>query len=330
MFIICYFLCESDMHSGNFGVQDLGKEKVIFKIDMAESLDHGMLKTPLELSALKKNPYIAEKHYQGMSEIRLPQRYVKSDSFQNEKLATIKLIANTPFSFFEDIIRSIITSDFHAHQQTICQKFIASCKDEKTIITLKEMASKIKASEYDVESLIKLLKKRHEKWKLLAFEKNIEQDFSLADAKSFYKQLDLCDDSDSENLEEGFSSSESNLSGLYTGVSFFKESKDIKSKCDDISSRTKNISFLLTSQRSPNIFEGRNEYRKFALLSAYEKAQIMMDNCYSILTKISGLGLSTTELDLHKNSIESTLKQLPNPQVIEELQEMVMDLITED
>lgn len=89
MFIICYFLCETDMHSGNFGLQDIGDEKRAFRIDMAESLDYEMLRTTLTLSSLQKIPYIVEQHYHGVDQSSLPQSYVSSESFQNEKIARV-------------------------------------------------------------------------------------------------------------------------------------------------------------------------------------------------------------------------------------------------
>lgn len=245
MFVICYFLCETDMHSGNFGVQDLGEGKRIFRIDMAESLDYDMLRTTLELSSLKKIPYIVEEHYQGITEMSLPQNYVNSDCFQNEKLAIIKLIASTPFSFFEDIIRNTVTSDLYAHQQAMFHKLIASSEDEETILSIKEVASKIEACEYDLESLIKLLKNRHEQWKLLACEENIEQDFSLADTTLFYKQLELYNDNDpdqSDKLEEDeLFSLDSNLSDLYLGVGFFQQPKHINNEDEDVLAKTGDI-----------------------------------------------------------------------------------------
>ncbi|HIF0233147.1 TPA: hypothetical protein ACXYK5_003094 [Legionella pneumophila] len=229
MFVISYFLCETDMHSGNFGVQDLGEERRAYRIDMVESLDLEMLRTTLELSSLKQIPYIAEKHYQGMTEMDLPQGYVKSDDFQNEKLAMIQLIADTPFSFFENIIRTTITSNLYEHQQTVLQKLVATVavEDKDAVISMQETASKMDASENNVDFLLNLLKNRHERWRLLACKENIEQDFSLADASLFYKQLELYDrDSTNSEDEESFSLG-SNFSDLSSGVGFFNHSKEM-------------------------------------------------------------------------------------------------------
>ncbi|HHF7376154.1 hypothetical protein [Legionella bozemanae] len=241
MFIICYFLCETDMHSGNFGLQDTGKEKRTFRIDMAESLDYEMLRTTLTLSSLQKIPYIVEQHYHGVDENSLPQNYVSSESFQNEKIAMIKLIANTPFSFFEDIIRTTITSDLYTHQQIMFDKCLALVEDEEEITSMKNAFSKIEANECDIESLIKLLKNRHEQWQLLALEKNLDQDFSLANPSLFMKELNLYhgNTSESEGEEElSYSDQGISLNNSYSGIGFFPSPKndgneDNQSKTND-------------------------------------------------------------------------------------------------
>ncbi|MCW8472053.1 hypothetical protein OQJ19_15580 [Fluoribacter gormanii] len=241
MFIICYFLCETDMHSGNFGLQVTGKEQRTFRIDMAESLDYEMLRTTLTLSSLQKIPYIVEQHYHGVDESSLPQNYVGSESFQSEKIAMIRLIANTPFSFFEEIIRTTITSDFYTHQQIMLYKCLALVEDEEEIISMKNDFSNIEASECDIESLIKLLKNRHELWQLVALEKNLDQDFSLANPSLFMKEIHLyCGNtSESEGDDElSYLDQGTIMNHSYSGIGFFSSpqndgNEDNQSKADD-------------------------------------------------------------------------------------------------
>lgn len=241
MFIICYFLCETDMHSGNFGLQDTGGEKRTFRIDMAESLNYEMLRDTLTLSSLQKIPYIVEQHYHGVDESSLPQNYVSSESFQSEKIAMIKLIANTPFSFFEDIIRTTITSDLYTHQQIMLDKCIALVDEEEVISSMKNDFSKIKANEFDIESLIKLLKNRHEQWQFVALEKNLDQDFSLANPLLFMKELNVYHVNTSESEEDELSYSEqgTSLNNSYSGIGFFPSLKNDDN--EDHQSKTNNF-----------------------------------------------------------------------------------------
>ncbi|WP_115712613.1 hypothetical protein [Legionella sainthelensi] len=235
MFIICYFLCETDMHSGNFGLQDIGEEKRTLRIDMAESLDFDMLRTSLTLSSLQKIPYIVEQHYHGVDQASIPQNYVRSESFQSEKIAMIKLIAETPFSFFEDIIRTTITSDLYSHHQIMFNKILTLVEDEEKIISIKNDFSNIKVSDYDLESLITLLKSRHEQWQLLALANNLDQDFSLASPSLFMKELNSYyqDASDSEAEDKlSYSEQGANPNHSYLGLSFFPSPKNVNTNKD--------------------------------------------------------------------------------------------------
>ncbi|KTD59614.1 hypothetical protein Lsai_0525 [Legionella sainthelensi] len=202
---------------------------------MAESLDFDMLRTSLTLSSLQKIPYIVEQHYHGVDQASLPQNYVGSESFQSEKIAMIKLIAETPFSFFEGIIRTTITSDLYTHHQIMLNKLLTLIEDEEKIISMKNDFSNIKVSDYDLESLIKLLKSRHEQWQLLALENNLDQDFSLANPSLFRKELNSYyqDTSDSEEEDELSDSEQvTNPNHSYLVISFFPSPKHVSTNKD--------------------------------------------------------------------------------------------------
>lgn len=223
MYVLCYFLCETDMHTGNFGFQNTDSSKRIFRIDMAESLDFDMLKIPLELSSLKKIPYIVEENYYGTDENFLPRSYVSSERFQKEKNTMIQLIAHTPFSFFEAIIRETVTSDLYAHKQALLTKFTKLIDQEETIAEMKVDFSKIDHSECDQASLIELLKNRHQQWQQLALEKNIEQDDSLADPGLFLEALSRVQDNESESDDEVIlAADEKEATQVERPVGFFK------------------------------------------------------------------------------------------------------------
>lgn len=199
LFVISYFLGETDMQSKNYGMQVQANEQKAFKIDMAEALDYKMLKTPPSLSALKRIPYIVEQEFYGVHEEDLPTFYVGSAYFQNEKIAMIRLIASTPFSLFENIIRSTISSDFYSHQKAMFEKFQELAQDEQAIHALKESFSKIDPQEYNLESLIQVLKERHEQWQSIILHNNLEQDFSLAPQREFMRELNALQTDSSDN-----------------------------------------------------------------------------------------------------------------------------------
>ncbi|STX50849.1 Uncharacterised protein [Legionella busanensis] len=214
IFIIWYFIGQIDTHSGNYGLADLDNKCLAFGLDMAEALDFEMLKEPLKLSALKKIPYIVEENYEGVSELILPKNFVASKSFQDEKFAMITLIADTPFTVFESIIRETITSSLSVHRRIMLEKSLVHVEDESTRELIQASLNQSDPEDYSVDALIRYLKSRYEKWKLLVkenLEQDFAQDFSLADATLFLKESekyhndDLSDDnsleSEVENLE---------------------------------------------------------------------------------------------------------------------------------
>lgn len=225
IFVIWYFLCQTDTHSGNYGLSNLSPERKAFGLDMAEALDFEMLKTALELSSLQRIPYIVERHYQGVSEQSLCRDFVASPFFQGEKIALIKLIANTPLVEFETIIREVVTSNFYEHLQTMFHQIPAFANDE-----FKESLAKTEPSDYSIDALIKFLEKRHQQWQFLAVE-DLTQDYSLAENLRFMQEANLYhgksssstnsdDEQDVETTPSDYSSNDNSL--LYAEHRFFE------------------------------------------------------------------------------------------------------------
>ncbi|WP_131783289.1 hypothetical protein [Legionella gresilensis] len=215
IFIIWYFIAQTDTHSGNYGLAALDNKKLAFGLDMAEALDFEMLGESLELSALKKIPYLVEKNYEGVSELILPKNLVASRTFQDEKFAMIKLIADTPFTVFEAIIRETITSSLSIHRKIMLEKSLAHVEDESTRELIQASLKQSDPEDYSVDALIRYLKSRYEKWKLLVKEnlkEDFAQDYSLADSTLFLKETekynndDLINDNSLENEVENLES----------------------------------------------------------------------------------------------------------------------------
>ena len=192
IFILSYFLCESDMHSGNYGFQNSAQEKKAFRIDLADALERKMLEMPLTLEALNQLPYRAEEYYQGVCELDLPRDYVNSEAFQYEKNEMIHCIAKTPSDVFETILR-----------ETITEGFLVDYDDSDSI----ESDSDEEESSYNprVEQLITLLKKRHDDWKNLILTGQLYQDNRYASEEEFQMIIDSFKqytDDISDNSEE--------------------------------------------------------------------------------------------------------------------------------
>ncbi|MGQ3888677.1 hypothetical protein ACQUW5_06540 [Legionella sp. CNM-1927-20] len=209
IFIIWYFIAQTDTHSGNYGLAGLDNILLAFGLDMAEALDFEMLQKPLELSALKKIPYFVEENYEGVSELILPKSLVASKAFQDEKFAIIKLIADTSFAVFEAIIRETITSSFSIHRKIMLEKCLAFAEDEATRELIQSSLKQNDPADYSVDALISCLKSRHEKWKSIVKEnlkEDFAQDFSLSNPTLFSKESEKYQgDSlrDSISLERG-------------------------------------------------------------------------------------------------------------------------------
>ncbi|STX55801.1 Uncharacterised protein [Legionella beliardensis] len=206
VFIIWYFIGQTDTHSGNYGLAESDNKLLAFGLDMAEALDFEMLKKPLELLTLKKIPYYVEENYEGVSEDILSKHFVASKNFQNEKFAMIKLIADTPFEVFESIIRNTITSSFSIHKRIMLEKCLAYTEDEPSRETILAMlSSPDEPEDYSVEALIAHLKSRHEQWKLLTENlKNFEQDFSLSNPTLFFKESEKYHHADTSSDDDSF------------------------------------------------------------------------------------------------------------------------------
>lgn len=181
IFILSYFLCEADMHSGNYGFQNNAQEKKAFRIDLADALDRKMFEMPLTLEALNQIPYRVEESYQGVCEADLPRDYVNSEAFQREKNEMIHRISNTPFEVFETILR-----------ETITDTFLADFADSPLLDSIESDSDEEEPSSHNsrLEKLVILLKKRHDDWKKLVLEGTLEQDYSYASEEEFQRTLD--------------------------------------------------------------------------------------------------------------------------------------------
>lgn len=220
VWIIWYFLCQSDTHSGNYGTSTNKKENLAFGLDMAEALDFKMMESPVTLLALNKIPYIVEEHFFGMSEDSLPCDYVASENFQQEKKLMIQLIGSTPFEVFESIIRETVTSDYYTHQKVMMAKLIKLTEDPQVIHSMTKELSKIAPQQFSIDALIQLLKNRHQQWQHVMTEE-LEQDFSLAPSSLFMQAMNRYQQNDSESEEEntGFIYSQES----YPTCSFFPQ-----------------------------------------------------------------------------------------------------------
>ncbi|CDZ76834.1 hypothetical protein BN59_01110 [Legionella massiliensis] len=206
VFIIWYFIGQTDTHSGNFGLANSAGIRLAFGLDMAEALDFEMLSQPLTLLALKQIPYIVEEHYHGVCEDTLPPSFVTSEPFQQEKLAITKKIAETPFEIFETIIRETITSNFSIHQRIMLEKTLQSIDDASIKEELLANFEQENFKDYSIDALIQVLKTRHKNWKLLFQEnpeENFSQDYSLSAHSIFFEALDQFHGGASDSSENG-------------------------------------------------------------------------------------------------------------------------------
>lgn len=209
MFILSYFLAETDMHGDNYGGQLMNHFLKAYRIDMAESLDFGMLANEPSLTALQRMPYHVEAQFHGVTELVFPKEYIASPNFQNEKKDMIQLIAAKPFAFFADIIRSTVTKDFYSHQQamrTHMNIFMARHMDEESIADLNAVYDSMNPNDFSTNRLIELLGKRHACWQNLAGQ-NLEQDYSLASHDQYNAEASLYHEAESDNEEDNSGSS---------------------------------------------------------------------------------------------------------------------------
>lgn len=213
IFVIWYFICQTDTHSGNYGLVNDTDIKA-YGLDMAECLDFNMLNQPLTLSALKQIPYIVEEHYHGVCEDQLPTSFVADDEFQQEKLTIIKKIAETPFEIFETIIRETITSNFSIHQRIMMEKSLSLIEDASVKQELLATFEQENSKDYSINALVQALKTRHETLKLLVQEnpdENFSQDYSLSDHSIFFEALNQFHGGTSSTSESGDEDQKYNL-----------------------------------------------------------------------------------------------------------------------
>ncbi|OCH97853.1 hypothetical protein A8135_01120 [Legionella jamestowniensis] len=227
VWVIWYFLCQSDTHSGNYGTSTNEHDKLSFGLDMAEALDFKMMESPDLLLALKRIPYIVEEHFFGVSEDNLPRDYVASKNFQNEKKSMIRLVGATSFDVFESIIREVVTSDYYTHQKVMMTKLIKFNQDPEVINSITEEFSKIAPEQFSVNALIQLLKNRHQQWQQLMTDE-LEQDFSLASSSIFVQEMNRYHQDDSESDEESTDIIYSQAS--YPAYSFFPKDSQLESE----------------------------------------------------------------------------------------------------
>ncbi|KTD32725.1 hypothetical protein Lnau_2373 [Legionella nautarum] len=202
--MLYYFLCGTDNHSGNFGIQRLGQDEKTYRLDMPDCFDLNFLAQTLELRSLQRIPYIVEEHFDGDYPYSLPVAYVMTPGFQNEKRAMIKKIAETSFSQFEEILRATITTDAYSHVQAMTTLMIAShLLNEKQIEEMKARVETIKSEEFSLDHMINLFKLRHSQWRqIVEINPVIEQDLTLADPKKFMAEERLYHNNSSSDEEE--------------------------------------------------------------------------------------------------------------------------------
>lgn len=206
--VIYYFICGTDNHSENHGMQKSDLSEKAFRIDMPEAFDLEMLNQKLQLSSLQQMPYIVEEHFEGDNPMFLPQRYVMSAQFQKEKMDIIQKIATTPFSQFEKILRDTLTVDHYSHLKVSMQLMINQLDfDDAQIEEMEADFSRIKPESNSLETMIALFKSRHETWHQLVAENPVMiQDLTLADPIKFMAELNKyhssSDSSESERDDE--------------------------------------------------------------------------------------------------------------------------------
>ena len=202
--ILYYFLCGTDNHIGNFGMQRIEQDEKTYRIDMAESFELDFLKQALELGSLQRIPYLVEEHFDGDSSYQLPVAYVMTPWFQNEKKSMIKKIAETPFSKFEEILRDTITTDTYSHVQAMTALMAdLNLVDKEQIEVMRASIALMNPEEFSLSYMINLFKLRHSKWMQIVEENpTIEQDLTLSDPSKFTAESELYHNNSSSDEEK--------------------------------------------------------------------------------------------------------------------------------
>lgn len=245
--ILYYFLCGTDNHSENYGMQKIGLLEKSFRIDMPEAFDFEMLNEHLKLSSLEQIPYIVEKNFEGDNPNYLPQSYVSSTYFQKEKQEIIKRIAETPFSKFEQVLKDTMTVDHYSHLETMMKHMMKYIDlDDSQLQSMQEELLKINPEQHSLSNMIGLLKSRHQRWCQLSAENPvITQDLSLSDPVRFLAELNIyhcnTDSSDCESCDNFDDSDCQEIAAENSSLGFFSNSTEIQ-QTEDLSAPIKNNS----------------------------------------------------------------------------------------
>ena len=80
---------------------------------------------------------------------------VAFEEFQQEKLAVIKQIAETPFEIFETIIRETVTSNFAIHQRIMMEKCLSlrEVRTSQDLVALREQLKTLQKPDHSADHL---------------------------------------------------------------------------------------------------------------------------------------------------------------------------------
>lgn len=118
---IAYFFGQSDIHSGNWGVQENGEELRVYKIDDPNALDIEMLSTPLSTSLMVSLGFPFEDLKEQTDSKQSAETdsvfhfslssFLKTREFKDELKSMFIKIAQTQFQSIKEILQKHITAD---------------------------------------------------------------------------------------------------------------------------------------------------------------------------------------------------------------------------